>query len=89
MNPNRRTIRTGASVLETVTAIPHDLTGEPDLALEPAAMLRDLPHWDSIRQIEAIASGEEALGVDMHIRDMDRIFTVGDLVAALMRATPS
>ena len=43
MNPNRRTIRTGASVLETVTAIPHDLTGEPDLALEPAAMSRDLP----------------------------------------------
>ena len=89
MNPNGRSIRTDTPVLETVTEILRDLAGEPDLALEPAAILRDLPRWDSIGQIEAIASGEEALGVDMHIRDMNRTFRAGDLVAAFMRATPS
>ncbi len=81
--------RTEASVAATILAILRDLTGELDLVVDPGTSLRYLPRWDSIKQIEAIASGEEAFGVDVHIRDIDRISTVGDLIAAILRATPS
>jgi acyl carrier protein len=78
-----------AAVAAVVRQTLRDLTGQPDLPVEPGMSLRDLPHWDSIKQIEAIASGEEAFEVDVHFRDMDKIFTVADLVAAILRATPS
>ena len=81
--------RTENSVLDAVTQILRDLTAEPELRLEPSTILRDLPHWDSMKQIEAIAMGEETFGVDVHFRDIDRIFTVGDLIAAILRARPS
>ena len=72
--------RTENSVRDAVTQILRDLTAEPDLRLEPSTILRDLPHWDSMKQIEAIAMGEETFGVDVHFRDIDRIFTVGDQI---------
>lgn len=80
---------TEESVAAIVRQTLRDLTGEPDLPIELGMKLRDFPGWDSIKQIEAIASGEEEFNVDVHFRDMDRIHTVADLIAALLRATPS
>lgn len=70
-------------------AILADIAGASAVPLESDTRLQDLPRWDSLKLIDAIASGEDAFGVDVHIRDLDRIATFGDLIAALMRATPS
>ena len=84
-----QTQRDEANVTASVLGILRDLTGRADLMVDPATLLADLPDWDSIRQIEAIASAEEAWDVTVQTRDLDRIFTVADIVAAIVRARPA
>lgn len=84
-----RADRTEANVALAIAQILRDLTGDDRLGVTNDMLLRDLPGWDSIKQIEAIALAEEEFNVDVSIRDFDRIATAGDLAAAIMRAKPS
>jgi acyl carrier protein len=73
-------------IVATVCAILSDLCGLPPTAWEPNTRFATLPDWDSFRQVEVIVATEEAWGVAIDTRDMDRIETIADLAAAIQRA---
>jgi acyl carrier protein len=60
-----------------------DIFMRDDLVLSPTLTARDVPGWDSFRQIEIIMSVEERFGIKLQTRDMDRLANVGDLVAVI------
>jgi acyl carrier protein len=80
---------TEPEIYAALTEIFHDLFGRDDLALAPGLTARDIPGWDSFKQIEIVMAAEERFNIKLHTRELDRLNNVGDLVAtiAAKRAT--
>ncbi len=78
-------IPTEPEIAATVCAILSDLCGLPPTTWEPSTRFATLPDWDSFKQVEVIVATEEAWGVTMDTRDMDRIDTIADLIGAILR----
>ena len=51
-----------------------------DIALGPELSARQVPDWDSFKQIEIIIAVETRFGVKFRTREMDGLNNVGDLV---------
>ncbi len=51
--------------------------------LRPDLTARQVPGWDSFRQVELIVAIEAQFGVAFHIREINAMQTVGDLVRML------
>jgi len=71
---------TEAKIYETLTTIFHDVFLRDDLALSPELSAKDVPDWDSFKQIEIIIAAEERFGIKFRTREMDSLNNVGDLV---------
>jgi len=69
-----------SDILLRLTAIFADLIGRDDLTIDPATRLDDLPDWDSIKFIEAIAVTEEEFDISVPLTQIDTIYTVADLI---------
>ena len=52
-----------------------------DVALRPELTARDVPGWDSFKQIEIIMACEEKWGIKFNTRELDALRCVGDLAA--------
>ena len=48
---------------------------------------KDVAGWDSFKQIEIIMATEERFGIRFSTRDLDRLQTVGDLIAVVAAKT--
>jgi acyl carrier protein len=70
-------------IYSKLTEIFADIFMRDDLVLSPTLTAKDVPGWDSFRQIEIIMSVEERFGIKLQTRDMDRLANVGDLVAVI------
>jgi acyl carrier protein len=70
---------TERQIYETLTAIFRDVFLRDDLDLAPALSAKDVPDWDSFKQIEIIIAVEERFGVKFRTREMDSLNNVGDL----------
>jgi len=60
-----------------------------ELVLTPELSAKDVPGWDSFKQIEILIATEQRFGIRISTREVDRLKTVGDLatvVAAKYRA---
>ncbi|MGC8475807.1 MAG: acyl carrier protein [Acetobacteraceae bacterium] len=54
-----------------------------EIALTPALTAKDVPGWDSFKQIEIIMATEERWGMRFSTRDLDGLRCVGDLIAVV------
>ena len=71
---------TEPEIYQALTTIFHDVFLRDDLALTPELSARDVPDWDSFKQIEIIIAAEERFGIKFRTREMDSLNNVGDLV---------
>ena len=58
-----------------------------DVALRPDLTARDVPGWDSFKQIEIIVALEERYGIKFRTKELDALNNVGDLARVLAEKT--
>jgi acyl carrier protein len=68
-----------APIYEALTEIFNDVFMRDDMILTPALSAKDVPGWDSFKQIEIIISVEERFGIKLNTREIDSLKNVGDL----------
>jgi acyl carrier protein len=78
---------TEAEIYSVLTDIFNDVFIRDDMELKPETTAKDVPGWDSFRQIEIIMAAEERFGVKLQNSEIDQISNVADLVQALAAKT--
>ena len=78
---------TEAEIYSALTDIFNDVFIRDDMELKPEMTAKDVPGWDSFRQIEIIMAAEERFGVKLQNSEIDQIGNVADLVQALAAKT--
>ena len=58
-----------------------------DVELRPDLTAKDVPGWDSFKQIEIIVALEEKYSIKFHTRELDSLHNVGDLARVLASKT--
>ena len=58
-----------------------------EVALRPELTAKDVPGWDSFKQIEIIVALEERYGIKFHTKELDALNNVGDLARVLALKT--
>ena len=61
------------------------LTG--DIQLRPDLSAKDVPGWDSFKQIDIILAVEEKYRIKLNTRELDSLHNVGDLVRVIASKT--
>jgi acyl carrier protein len=74
-------------IYQTLTTIFHDVFLRDDLVLDPGFSAKDVPDWDSFKQIEIIIAVEEHYGIKFRTRELDTLNNVGDLVHLIAAKT--
>ena len=75
---------TEAEVYQALTAIFRTVFARPDMSLSPALSARDVPGWDSFKQIEVMMAVEERFAIELSTGDIDRLRNVGDLAGIVL-----
>jgi acyl carrier protein len=73
-----------SEVYRELTDIFRDVFMRDDLELKPDLTAKDVPGWDSFKQIEIIIGVEEKYGIKFHTRDLDGLHNVGDLARTIL-----
>ena len=76
-----------SEVYAQLTELFRDVFMKDDIELKPELTAKDVPGWDSFKQIEIIISIEEKYGIKFHTRDLDTLRSVGDLARTVMAKT--
>lgn len=71
---------TEPQIYEKLTTIFHDVFLRDDIVLSAELSAREVPDWDSFKQIEIIIAVESEFGIKFGTREMDGLKNVGDLV---------
>jgi acyl carrier protein len=74
-----------ASIYADLTEIFREVFGRNDLELTPQLTAKDVPGWDSFRQIEIIVTIEERFNIKLNTKEIDALKCVGDLAAVIAR----
>jgi acyl carrier protein len=61
--------------------------GREDLTFTPALAARDVPGWDSFKQIEIILAIEERYGIQLNSQEIDNLHNVADLISVVTYKT--
>jgi len=75
------------AILQAIQAMVGELFERNDLVLTPQTTARDIPGWDSFKQVELIIACEVRFGIKAGSRELDRLRNVGDLVALISQKT--
>ncbi len=70
-----------------LTDIFRDVFMRDDLTLRPELTAKDVPGWDSFKQIEIIIAVEEKYGIKFRTRELDSLHNVGDLARTVLAKT--
>lgn len=73
---------TEAEITATLTGIFAEVFGR-EVALSPALTAKDVPGWDSFKQIEIIMAAEESFALRFSTRELDSLQSVGDLIRVI------
>ena len=73
-----------AEVYVQLTEIFRDVFMRDGLQLKPQLTAKDIPGWDSFKQIEIILGVEARYGIKFHTRDLDALQNVGDLARTVL-----
>ncbi len=76
-----------ADIYAALTEIFNDVFMRDDMQLTPTLSARDVPGWDSFKQIEIMVSVEERFGIKLTTKEIDSLQNVGDLVAVIAGKT--
>jgi acyl carrier protein len=71
---------TEPEIYQALTTIFRDVFFARRSGLTPALSAKDVPDWDSFKQIEIIIAVEGHFGIKFRTREMDSLNSVGDLV---------
>jgi acyl carrier protein len=77
---------TEATLHESLTEIFRDVFMR-DVELRPELTAKDVPGWDSFKQIEIIVALEERYGIKFNTRELDSLHNVGDLMRVVSGKT--
>jgi acyl carrier protein len=72
-----------AEIYAALTLIFQDVFLRDDLVLTPTLSAKDVPGWDSFKQVEILIATQEHFGINLSTREIDRLTNVGDLVSAV------
>jgi acyl carrier protein len=67
-----------------LTEIFRDVFMRDDLTLRPELTAKDVPGWDSFKQIEIIIAIEEKYQIKFRTRELDGLHNVGDLARTVL-----
>jgi acyl carrier protein len=76
-----------SDVYRQLTEIFSEVFMRDDIELRPELSAKDVPGWDSFKQIEIIIGVEEKYGIKFHTRDLDGLRNVGDLARTVIAKT--
>jgi acyl carrier protein len=76
-----------AKIYEALTEIFNDVFMADDMKLTPELSAKDVPGWDSFKQIEIMVSIEERFGIKLNTREIDALKNVGDLAEVIAKKT--
>ena len=74
-------------IYDKLTEIFRDVFLREDLELRPALSAKDVPGWDSFKQIDIILAVEEKYQIKLNTRELDSLHNVGDLVRVIADKT--
>ena len=77
-------IETG-KVRDGMAEIFADVFGRDDIAIEPSLAAKDVPGWDSFKQVEIIMAAEERFRMRFTSSEVDRFQCLGDLMDAVAK----
>jgi len=80
---------TRTELYASLTEVFQDVFMRDDLTATPELSAKDVPGWDSLKQIEIVIAVQEAFGIKLTTREVDRLTCVGDLADAVARKTGS
>jgi acyl carrier protein len=78
---------TEAEIYDALTEIFHDVFMSDDIVLFAGLTAKQLPGWDSFKQIEIIVASEEKWGIKFNTRELDNLHCVGDLARMVAAKT--
>lgn len=73
------------AVLVALNIIFRTVFARDDLTVTPAMTARDIPGWDSFRQVEIIMACEDKFGFEFEPHEIDELGNVGDLLDVVTR----
>ncbi|MGH7042340.1 MAG: acyl carrier protein [Acetobacteraceae bacterium] len=73
---------TEAEITTALSGIFADVFGR-EIPLQPGLTAKDVPGWDSFKQIEIIMATEEHYAIRFSTRELDSLQSVGDLIAVV------
>jgi acyl carrier protein len=76
-----------AEIYAELQVIFADIFGRDDLALHPDLTAKQVPGWDSFKQIEIVMAAEEHWSIKFRTRELDRLLNVGDLARMIAAKT--
>jgi acyl carrier protein len=59
--------------------------GDPSLEISPTTTAKDVPGWDSLKQVMIMLGVEDRFNVRLSSREIDSIKCVGDLLGVISR----
>ena len=78
---------TEEKIYAELTEIFNDVFMSDTMKLTPELSAKDVPGWDSFKQIEIMVSVEERFNIKLNTREIDSLRNVGDLAAVIARKT--
>ena len=78
---------TKPEIYEVLTRIFREVFASEDMILSDDLSAKEVPDWDSFKQIEIIIAVEEHFGIKFRTREMDSLNNVGDLVKLIASKT--
>jgi len=70
-------------IYAALTEIFNDVFMRDDMRLTPELSAKDVPGWDSFKQIEIMVSVEERFAIKLNTREIDSLKCVGDLACVI------
>jgi acyl carrier protein len=78
-----------SEVYEKLTAMFCDIFMREEIVLTPQTTAKDVPGWDSFKQIEIMIATEEMFDIKININELENLGNVGDLAAMILAKTPA
>jgi len=76
-----------AEIYAGLQEIFRDVFLSDDIELRPELSAKDVPGWDSFKQIDIILAVEEKYRIKLNTRELDSLQNVGDLVRVIAAKT--
>jgi acyl carrier protein len=78
-----------AEIYAALGEIFSDVFLKDDIQLRPELSAKDVPGWDSFKQIDIILAVEEKYRIKFNTKELDSLHNVGDLVRVIAAKTGS